>query len=238
MGPYEAPLPDGAEVWGCSRSFRHQDNLSRLYNMDPLNHLTWLWPDYYDQLNARGSLVAYHQKEVEEVPGSRVYPAEAILRFFGFWSEGVRLEEQRGYFSSTPIWMFAHALYEGVKKVTLWRFLESEHCGDYFTQKTCFDYWLGVARGMGVEVEVSPGSLVGEPHPWEPALYGYVHSTTMRQVNRAFKHTLQTVFRAPNTFCVSEEFHAADDDEHVLIWRGKPYLPEFRYAKARNEMEI
>jgi hypothetical protein len=72
---------------------------------------------------------------------------------------------QQEYTTSTGVWMFKQALYEGrndLQNLTIgiWGIDYEEHA-EYLVQRPCMEFWIGFARALGVKVYVTPTSPLG-----------------------------------------------------------------------------
>jgi hypothetical protein len=93
------------------------------------------------------SIPVYMQRPWPVIPNAVQYPVEAILQRFG------------GYFTNTISWMIALAIHEGFKTIGIWGVdmavsspLRSQN--EYSHQRPSCEYFIGLARGMGIEVIV------------------------------------------------------------------------------------
>lgn len=76
------------------------------------------------------------QKEHQDIPTSIEYPLD---------------EMHCKYFTSSIAYMIAYAIYKGATEIDIY----GVHMGletEYTEQKACADYWIGYARGLGIEV--------------------------------------------------------------------------------------
>ena len=111
-------------------------------------------PDHLEFLKNCG-IPVYMQEQNSEIPTSMRYPLGEIIDRFG------------GYMTSTVPYMIALALHEGVDEIGLLG-IYLETSGEYRDHRPCVEYWLGVARGMGVSIVLPNGcSLTKAP------LYAY-----------------------------------------------------------------
>jgi hypothetical protein len=79
----------------------------------------------------------------DKFPSAVAFPQEELVRKFG------------RYFSSQIAWMMALAIHEGFKEIHLYGIhmaIEDE----YYMQKDGVEYYIGLARGMGIRVFVPP----------------------------------------------------------------------------------
>jgi hypothetical protein len=102
---------------------------------------------------------------------STVYPMETINKKF----------KARNFFSNTISYMIAYALHihtkvkdgriyvhDGFKKIWIYG-VDMLTKDEYELEKGGIEYWIGYAQGLGIEVEISPGSAVcktctGQPY--------------------------------------------------------------------------
>ena len=72
------------------------------------------------------------------------------------------------YFTSTAAYMLASAIDEGATDIAIFG-IDMKGDFEYVRQRPCFEYFVGLARGMGVNVYVSGASPVVQSE-W---LYGW-----------------------------------------------------------------
>jgi hypothetical protein len=104
---------------------------------------------------------AIWMQEIDDlVPASRAYPlAEIIATVPGGF---------RRIMGSSPAQALALALYLGYKEIGVWG-VELSSNTEYGRQLPSWMYWVGVADGMGVKLEINSG----QDH-FKPNLYGWV----------------------------------------------------------------
>lgn len=185
FAPYrEDPL--GAEIWGVNFAYRHQQNVTRVYAIDPIQGLIDLDENFVGEVAAL-DIPVYLQEEHPGLPKSRTYPLTEMLRVF------FNRDPKRAYFTSTIAYMFAHAIAEGYERIRMHRVLVGHLSDEFWAQKACLDFWLGVAEGRGIQVTVSGDSQLGKPYPWQPTLYGYQEGYQEVLCNEIVKNAFKTV---------------------------------------------
>ena len=139
---------------------------------------------YVETLTAETCPV-YMQAPDERVPDAKIFPAQELIDYFG-----------RRYFTSTPAWMVAHALYEHDKakskkgKIAAIKMfgitLSTTH--EYFGQRPCLEYWIGQAEGRGIKFEIPDMSTL-----MKGVLYPYAElggdMQNLRQMSQERVHT-------------------------------------------------
>lgn len=171
--PYLGPT-DGAEVWGCNLTYRHQPNLTRLYALDGMETvLLKINPKFVEEADALGIPVLL-QVPHEGIKQSTGYPLFNVLKFF--FGDKPRPELlHHAYFTSTIAYMLADAIRHGFEEICIHRILVSPKSAEYYCQKPCLDFWAGIALGKGIKLLISEDSNICRPAPWEHGLYGYYH---------------------------------------------------------------
>jgi hypothetical protein len=94
------------------------------------------------------------------IPSAVRYPFAAVERVLGI-KRGVGHSKKWTYSTSTPAWMLALAVYEhmeGIAPLDEVRIagIELSVGTEYFWQRPCMEYYLGVATGLGIKVMLPP----------------------------------------------------------------------------------
>jgi uncharacterized small protein (DUF1192 family) len=80
-----------------------------------------------------------------ELPYAKPYPIEEIKAKFG------------NYFTSTIAYMIALAIYEDAKEIGIWG-IDMMGDEEYARQRPCCEYYLGMARALGINVVIAEES--------------------------------------------------------------------------------
>ena len=124
-------------------------------------HTTWLresnlpiimWPEHVE-------------KYAGIVPNAIPYPKDAILEFFAPYA----------YFTNTVSWMIAHAIYESRSKIGVYG-VDMAQSSEYGNQRPSCEYFLGIAMGKGIQVELPRTSDLIKT----PFLYGLEDGSEFR----------------------------------------------------------
>ena len=178
-----APYPEetDAEIWGLTFSYKHQENLSRLYFFDHLDQMVATVPEFVAEVNAL-KIPVISTRHWDEIPLSEPFPLYDALAL-----------DEDAYFAATSCYAVAHAILEGVEHLTMYRFLESWAAADYLGQKPCLDEWCQRAKGKGVKVDITENSAVCSPWPWQPQLYGYHADPHSDMIGQMFSAQLRSM---------------------------------------------
>ena len=79
---------------------------------------------------------------------SKIYPLKRIIKKFG-----------TDYFTDTMCYMIAYAIDKGYRKIRLYG-VDMMDRDEFKYEKYGIEYWIGFARGRGIEVTISEGSLL------------------------------------------------------------------------------
>jgi hypothetical protein len=124
-------------------------------------HLPIIWrnpgnrndPKHYEWLKSGDTPIIYMQEEYEDVPKSRKYPIDEIVKM------------GRRYFTSSAAYSIALGVHLGYQKIEIYG-VEMATQTEYSHQRPGVAYWIGFAEGAGVEVNYH-GAILDSP------LYGY-----------------------------------------------------------------
>lgn len=112
----------------------------------------------------------YMQEHYPQIPASVKWPREEI----NAWTvEQFGASAEVDYFTSTPGEMVAHAIFLGASEIAVYGvdLLQDE---EYAYQRPGCEYWLGVARGLGIKVTVPKSSVMLKAN----YVYGYTEPPT------------------------------------------------------------
>ena len=165
----KCPDNTDSQIWGLNGLIYSPKKLDRVFIMDVLDEMpsvtsgTWELQDTVDQINRlKIPLVAPY--EYEEIPLSEAFPIEEAIREFGV-----------PYFNNTIAYMICYALLNGVEEIQIYGINQSSG-SEYFYEKGCVEYWLGIATGMGVRVSIHGKEselLANKERYGGSRLYGY-----------------------------------------------------------------
>lgn len=153
-----APFGDPSwEIWGVNQLSRYIPRATRWFEIHnrPMfeadivrdtNYIGWLRqcriPVYMDPLGFDAGLFA-------DIPNAVRFPIEEATKRFGHRFIGD--QEERPYFTSTPAYMMALALMLGFEEIGVWG-IDLVVGREYDYEKCCAEYFLGIAKGMGVKL--------------------------------------------------------------------------------------
>lgn len=154
--PYDDP---SWEIWGVNELYMVED-VKRIDVLFELHDLSWIRegkrnPKHIEWLK-KASIPIWMQAHYDEIPQSVPFPKDQLVERFG------------RYFTNTISWEIALAIVLGAKKIALYG-VDMATDIEYTSQRPSVEYFVGLARGMGIEVYVPPESdLLKTPY-----LYGF-----------------------------------------------------------------
>jgi hypothetical protein len=139
------------EIWGLNQGYLHMHRRAdRWFEMHmPEATADVRDPAYLTWLSAVRDFPIYMIQTNPEIPNAVRYPIEAAIA-----SAGPR---HRDYFTSSPAFMLAVAGLEGFEEVHLYG-INLAIGDEYFFEKACAEYWIGLLEGRGVNVYVPSAS--------------------------------------------------------------------------------
>lgn len=173
----------------------------------------WCKDGIYEVPETRKGLMIYMQEAFEYIPGAVKFPMQELTNAF-------LKRLGRPYFTSSPAFMLALALGMGYKTIGLYGF-EMGTDTEYHYQRPCFEYWMGLAEGHGVNIELPKSSNLnsGKLYGYENMMTGYRQDVEMRKVflNNTVTKNKRTLAQAEGMLSVIQEVAAMKDrsDEEI-----------------------
>lgn len=150
-----APYDDAAwTIWACQPAIcypvcKRADVVFELHDES-----YWGLPDVVKRLNDWGAPVLM-QRETPLIPKSEKFPLEEMMQYWkakGF--AGAK------YYTSTIAHMLAYALYKGGWETIAFFGVHMSADEEWQYQRQALEYWIGVANGMGIPVDIPSESSI------------------------------------------------------------------------------
>lgn len=155
-------------IWGVNEAHRHKTSYMKRWDGWFQLHARWDFTkgsspatkEHWEWLQQEHDFPIYMQQHWDDVPASDAFPLEEIERTFPGVAEllpsGEELE--RNYFTSTFAYMCSLAMLEIKKqelpgRIEIYGF-DMATWTEFQYQKGSTEFWMGYARGMGIEVTV------------------------------------------------------------------------------------
>lgn len=133
----ETPQSDWCKRWDVCFQLHKREVYMSPNNFVNKEHWNWLQQEHGKPI--------YMEEVDRKVPDSKRYPLEKIFENI----PGAYLH----WFKSTPVYMIALALYKGYKQIDFYG-MDMASNTEYGYQLPNFQFWIGVALGMGVKIEM------------------------------------------------------------------------------------
>ena len=162
LAPFDDP---DYEIWGINRlhAIMPDKRFDRWWDIHPLSPMYDQDTDHQKFLAAFPGVVFLRPEDVGvyNIPNGFPYPKGYVVQRYG------------RYFNNTISWLLAAAIVMGYKTVALYGVDMAQDSqlagGEYAHQRPSCEFFLGLARGLGIEVEIPEGSdLLKTTH-----LYGF-----------------------------------------------------------------
>lgn len=142
--------PEKTEYWGCNNVYRVRE-LDRLFIMHDI-YMTQFNRDekLIENINKK-DLPVYTLGKYEVIKNNIQYPMEEVIREFG-----------KVYFLNTASYMLALAIMQRPKSLVLFGIDMFWGTGTEYmrNEKACIEFWLGVATGRGIKIQITKESTV------------------------------------------------------------------------------
>ena len=162
----DAPYIDPEyEIWCENALFVHGDvpRCSRWFDLHAPELLDEQRINFYSQID----VPVFLQDVREDVPGSIKFPKKQIEQFVAGLAPG-SANMLGDYQTNSISWMIAKAMWEGFTTIDVYG-VDMSQDTEYRYQKSCVEYFLGMCRGRGIEVNIPETSdLLKATHQ-----YGY-----------------------------------------------------------------
>lgn len=144
-----APVDDPSwEIWTLNDMGPLLSRIDRLFELHSAAILERDAKDLEHEFawfKANDSVPVYMAEPLDWIPCTVEFPTQALVKEFG------------DYFTNSVSWMMALAIYEGVEAIGLWG-VDMAHGTEYAAQRPSCEYFIGLARGRGIDVYIPPQS--------------------------------------------------------------------------------
>jgi len=155
----DAPYHDSKwEIWGINDQWRWMPRFDVLFELHHPDKFTGDGKQQRQEWlkNHRGPQPIIMQREFEEIPKSLAYPIDEIRKLF-------RLNEDRDLYANNSIsfvMAFALGQLQAGDEIGLWGVDMSTWLadGEYAHQRPSCEYFIGIAKGMGIGVTIATSS--------------------------------------------------------------------------------
>lgn len=142
------PQDTDQEIWGVNGMIFKNKKLDKVFMMDVLDEMPTITSggrtleEAIETINKLDiPLIAPYK--YEEIPKSEAFPIHEVVQEFG-----------QPYFNNTIGYMIAYAILHGVEQLDTWGINQSSS-SEYFYEKGCVEYWVGMAAGRGMMVQLN-----------------------------------------------------------------------------------
>lgn len=159
LSPSTRHLVPDSEIWALPWDREYAPRASRLFEMHDrglLEQPESLRPLSYFKDLAEMPQPIYMQRHWEDIPTSVPFPLDEVERsvFSGF--PRARWSSQKDWYNSSPAYMIALAIHEGVESIGLYG-IDVLDDSEYAYETPCLEYLIGLAIGRGIEVVIPEG---------------------------------------------------------------------------------
>jgi hypothetical protein len=140
----KAPFKDTSfQIWGVNEVYKVVPRVDVLFELHSRNMIKDKGGDNHIEWLKAAPIPVFMQEHYRDFPTSIAYPKDRIVARFG------------RYFTNTISWMIALAIDVGVKELHIYG-VDMAADEEYSVQKPSVEYFIGLARGMGIDVYLPP----------------------------------------------------------------------------------
>ncbi len=146
----QAPYDDESyEFWGVNEMW-YDKSVKKCDVLFELHDYKWIvegkrLKEHIKWLRENREVPVFMQRHYDDIPLSFPYPKDDIIKRFG------------SYFTNTISWEIALAIHLGYKEIRIYG-VNMANDVEYASQRPSCEYFIGLARGMGIEVYLPPES--------------------------------------------------------------------------------
>lgn len=170
--------PYDKETWTLNMQLFKVKRVDRLFLTDPIEYKTDIQRGFYfGTYEKKGEKIPvtvedFKKKlEIDNVPFVSAYRYDDIKTYEPYPIKEVIYGFNTPYFANTVSYMIAYAILHGVKNIDLWG-INQAHSNEYLMHKGCVEFWLGMAAGAGVNININ-GPVSHVLRNPDDKLYGY-----------------------------------------------------------------
>ena len=157
----DAPFDDpSVQIWTVNSLNQYTSRVDRVFELHQLDTIKRMakegivrndthLKDHVEWLQKNKDIPVYMICEYPDVPMAVTYPIEEIVLKFGLPRAGDG--EVDPYFTNSISYMIALAIHEGFERIYIYGVDMACHT-EYGSQRPSCEYYIGIAKGMGIEV--------------------------------------------------------------------------------------
>lgn len=204
---HKAPYDnEGWQIWSLGANARDIPRFDRWFELHTQRVLrnAGSWDNIFPFLGSCGDKLCLGHP-CAELPFAKPYPLDEIKTKFG------------NYFTSSIAYIIALAIHEGAVEIGLWgiSMLADE---EYARQRPCVEYYLGIAKGMGINIVIAEESPVLRAE----RMYAFEYcelSAELAQMRREVSAKSDTANKAKIDALCEVAYQKGMDDGLTLIHR-------------------
>ena len=144
------PFDKDIDVWAINARGTLLPRVDALFQIHRKDKGFYEADGFYEWMKENKTLPIYMREKFEEIPMCIPFPYEGVYKLT---SNVKHRSTTLKYLTSTPAMAVALAIYQGRTNVEVYG-IEMDIAETYFFQRDCFTFWLGVAAGRGIIVDI------------------------------------------------------------------------------------
>lgn len=149
----DIPFSDDVEIWAINAQGTLHPRVDMLFQIHRKEEGFYEADEFYEWMKENKTIPICMREKFDEIPMCVQYPFEEVYGLIPNVRQGSQELEELEYLTSTPSMAVALAILQEREKILLYG-IEMDIGETYFFQRDCFTFWLGIAGGKGIDVEI------------------------------------------------------------------------------------
>jgi len=147
------PFEEDVDIWAINAHGTLHPRVDMLFQIHRKEKGFYEADGFYEWMKENKTIPICMREKFEEIPMCIQYPFEEVYSLIPNVRQGSKELEELEYLTSTPSMAVALAILQGREKILVYG-IEMDIGETYFFQRDCFTFWLGIAGGKGIEIEI------------------------------------------------------------------------------------
>ena len=147
------PFDEDVDIWAINALGTLHPRIDMLFQIHRKEKAWHEEEGFYEWMKENKTIPICMREKFEEIPMCVQYPFEEVYTLIPNVRQGSEKLEELEYLTSTPAMAVALAIYQEREKILVYG-IEMDVKEAYFFQRDCFTFWLGIAGGRGIEIEI------------------------------------------------------------------------------------
>ena len=151
--PSDVPFDEDMDIWAINAIGSLLPRVDMLFQIHRKEKGFYEADEFYEWMKQNKTMPICMREKFDEIPMCIPYPFKEVYNLTKNIRQGSKKLEELKFLTSTPSMALALAIYQGRKKILVYG-IEMNIGETYFFQRECFTFWLGIAGGKDIDIEI------------------------------------------------------------------------------------